>query len=160
MHDERFIAELFRREYAVLFKLAYRLTGDSWLAQDLVQETFLLAVTHFNALADHPSPGGWLTKTLYYLVKNERRRVARHPEIPLHEAIGLPEHEHATLEDLLPIKLPDADREILLWRFQLGLDYPEIANRLGISETAARMRISRAVQKCRKILRPEDFDGT
>ena len=64
------------KERPRLIKLAYRLTGDEQVADDMVQETFYLALLHYDVLAVHPRPGGWLVITLYNLVMNERRRMA------------------------------------------------------------------------------------
>ena len=74
MDRNAFITSIFQREYPVLTRLAYRLTGDKDLAEDLCQDTFLLAILHYDELVDHPSPGGWLTLTLLNLVRNARQK--------------------------------------------------------------------------------------
>ena len=60
------------------------------------------------------------------------------------------------LTELLPTKLPQEDREVLIWRFEQELEYKEIANRLGISETGSRSRVFRALERCRKLLSGND----
>ena len=151
MNRDSFIAALFVKERPRLLKLAYRLTGNEQVADDMVQEAFYLALLHYDTLAVHPCPGGWLTVTLRNLILNERRRLS-HSECSLDE-LGpqLAAEQSPPLEELLPRKLPPADRQLLIWRFEEQLDHREIADRLGISEGACRTRVCRAVDKCRRL---------
>lgn len=90
--------------------------------------------------------------TLYNLIKNGQRLQSRR-EIPLEEAAGLPDREReSTLGELLPMRLHDREREILIWRFEQQMSYREMSVRLGVSETVCRIRVSQAVSKCRKLL--------
>lgn len=158
MDRSLFISTLFKNEYPALIRKAYRLTGSKELAEDLLQDTFLLALAHFEELAVHPSPGGWLTLTLFNLVRNERRRSRCYSELPLEKADLLQgKEELPPLDDFLPLQLPTDDRNILIWRFEQQLDYREIAMRLGISESACRMRVCRLLKKCRNILSNTEF---
>ena len=59
--------------------------------------------------------------------------------------------QRGALAETLPRQLSPQDREVLLWRFEQGLDYDEIANLLGISEAGGRSRVSRAVRRCRAL---------
>ena len=59
-HTESFLAQLYRREYPLLYRVAYRLTGSRDDAQDMIQKTFLLAISQQEELSRHPNPGaGW-----------------------------------------------------------------------------------------------------
>ena len=102
MNRDSFIAALFVKERPRLLKLAYRLTGNEQVADDMVQEAFYLALLHYDTLAVHPCPGGWLTVTLRNLILNERRRLS-HSECSLDE-LGpqLAAEQSPPLEELLP----------------------------------------------------------
>lgn len=152
--DRRAALELlFKKEYPALIQKAYRLTADRELSQDLVQDTFVLAFAHWEELVHHPAPGGWLTLTLFNLVRNERRKLARHQCLCLDDVqYCLPADERASLEEILPSRLSNEDKRILLWYYEQQLSYTEIALRLGVSENACRMRVSRALKKCRQFL--------
>lgn len=150
MNRDSFITALFVKERPRLIKLAYRLTGNEQVADDMVQETFYLALLRYDVLAAHPRPGGWLTVTLYNLILNERRRL-NHSECSLDELGPQPAAEQSPpLEESLPRQLSPADRQLLIWRFEEQLNHREIADRLGISEGACRTRVCRAVDKCRQ----------
>ena len=145
-----FMEKLYRESYERLARVAFRLTGDMDQAKDLVQDTFMLALGHAEELRDHPAPEAWLIVTLKNLLRNEQRRLSNQ-EISLDTLLFVPAPESAEpLESVLPTDLSPEDRQVLVWRFQDRLDYREIANRLGISETGCRSRVSRALERYRK----------
>lgn len=147
-----FIEPLYHNEYERLFKIAYRKTQNRETAQDLVQETFLLAIFHQEKLLKHPKPEAWLILTLRNLIANEQR-VQSHKNLPLDEAAEIPETaEEVPLSELLPVQLKPEERDILIWRFEQQISYKEMSERLGISEDACRKRVLRAVNQCRELL--------
>ncbi len=147
------IGALYAREYDVLCRAAYRTLGDWEAAQDLVQDTFLLALLRAEELPGHPSPGGWLTQTLRNLIRNERRKLAARGDAALENADCLPAPEPPPdLGELLPTELSPQERELLRLRFSEQMSYREIGTRLGLTEGACRVRLFRAVEKCRELL--------
>ena len=54
--DNEWIRTLYLQLYEKLFRAAYRLMGSSESAEDLVQQTFLLALFQGEALRAHPCP--------------------------------------------------------------------------------------------------------
>lgn len=152
-HTESFLAQLYRREYPVLYRVAYRLTGSRDDAQDMIQKTFLLAISQQEELSRHPNPGGWLVVTLNNLVKNERRRMAHQMEIPLEDVSQFPAQEpDMPFRESLPDELTAEEQQLLSWKFELELDHREMARRLGISPMACRARLSRLLKKCRDLM--------
>lgn len=150
------IAALYRQSYLRLYRVAYRLTGSMETAEELTQDTFLWALLHGEELMTHPKPEAWLMRTLTNLVRNENRRLAS-TEISLETLIPIPTpEEDRGLVELLPAQLVEEDRKVLILRFEQRLDYREIADRLGISETGCRSRVFRALERCRKLLGGND----
>lgn len=153
MRREDAIEALYGREYDTLCRAAYRTLGDWDAAQDLVQDTFLLALLRQDTLAAHPAPGAWLTQTLRNLIQNERRRLVSHGALSLDDAGPLPAAEAETgLRDVLPAGLTAQERELLTLRFEAQLSYRELGERLGVSEGACRVKLFRTVDKCRRLL--------
>lgn len=151
---DAFLKSLYEMQYEKMIKIAYRMLGDMESAQDLVQEVFLLALFHQDELSVHPLPEGWLILTLKNLVLNERRRIKKHPEVPLESIAELSgEPPFVSLDTLLPKQLSAEDRKILIWHFEQQMEYREMADRLGISEVGCRSRVSRAVSHCKKYLK-------
>lgn len=150
-----FIVPLYNEEYDRLFKAAYRRTRDRELAQDLVQDVFLLAIFNQAKLMKHPKPGAWLMQTLQNLIMNELRSLSR-KDIPLDEAIEVPSRPGAApLDSLLPAQLQSKEREILILRFEQQMSYSEMSKRFAVSEALCRKWVSQAVIRCRKFLRKQ-----
>lgn len=149
---DEWLSALYEKEHKRLYRVAYRLTGNQETAKELVQDTFLWAFLQREEFITHPKPEAWLTRTLTNLVKNENRRLSS-KEVSLETQYNTPAPEvDRGIFEMLPAKLPKEERQVLVWRFEEGLDYREIANRLGISESGGRSRVFRAVEKCRKLL--------
>lgn len=135
-----------------LFRIAYRGVGDWHLAEDLVQDTIMTALLKKEEFTRHPNPGAFLTQTLNYKINNELRR-HYHTETPYDDSLA----PHADgfdvgLLEVLPEKLAEGEKQILIWRYQYDMSYREIANRLGISEDGSRSRVCRIRDKCRQLL--------
>jgi len=146
-------ASIYDQEYDRLIKTAYRMTGDRELAHDLVQDTFLLAIFHHNEFIEHPKPAAWLYLTLRNNILNERRRFV-HKEVSLEEIYDIPAKVgESSLDEALPKQLKNDDRKILIWRYEQRMSYSEMSELLGISETACRNRVSRAIARCRKYMK-------
>lgn len=150
-----FWEQLYQSEYHRLFYAAYRQTGNRERAEDLVQEVFLLAFFHREEFLTHPNPKAWLTRTLFNRIANEQRRQF-HKEVSLDQAAEIPEEiQEESLEELLPVQLRAEEREILIWRYQEQIRYSEMAERLGVSESTCRKKVSLAINRCRKIFRKD-----
>lgn len=148
-----FFLDLYQAHYPKMIKLAYRMVGSKETAYDLVQETFLLALFQQERLERHASPEGWLMITLKNLAMNERRRFGRHPTLPMSLLEQLSaEPTPMPLEHVLPRQLSPEERNVLIWRFEQQMEYREMADCLGLSESACRSRVCRAVSRCKKYL--------
>ncbi|MFD1716682.1 RNA polymerase sigma factor SigE [Georgenia deserti] len=149
--------EIVRDHTPRVYRLAYRLTGNTADAEDLTQETF---VRVFRSLHSY-QPGnfeGWLHRITTNLFLDQARRRSRLRMDPLGEAgerlpaasdSGEPERgfEHAHLDldvqaalDSLPPKYRAA---VVLCDIE-GLSYEEIAATLGVKMGTVRSRIHRA----------------
>ena len=157
MGEENFAAveALYQAKGRLIFTLAYRLVNQRERAEDLVQEVFLLALTHQEAILHHPNQVGWLVQALKHLASNELRRAENRLTVPLEEDLLPACWPREALEELLPNGLSRQDRQVLLWRMEEQCAYPEMARRLGISETGCRSRVARAVARCRLLMLEE-----
>lgn len=145
------IEALYRTNRDKMFRCAYRLIGRVDKAEELVQEAFVLALIHESKLMNHPNPMSWLIVTLKYQIMNDRRRKESSSEISLDDFFSLEaEQLKETLDTSLPKELSDSERQLLIWKFEGQIDYEEMSERLGITKNACRIRVMRAVEKCRK----------
>jgi RNA polymerase sigma-70 factor (ECF subfamily) len=145
--------------------LAFRFTGDSDAALDVLQETFLYVLRKF--------PGFRLTanfKTfLYPAVRNlsiaARRKAQRYQasEEALKEIENTPaptgsEPGSGDLNVVLA-ELPEEQREVVLLRFVDGLSLNEIAEAIGIPLGTVKSRLHNALQTLRRDERTRDYFG-
>lgn len=148
---KQFIEELYKSNRDKMFRYAYRLIGRVEKAEELVHEVFVLALLHEDELLQHPKPQSWLFVTLKYQILNERRKKESSSEVSLDDLFNLEaEKTNEPLETALPKELPDSERQLLIWRFEEQIGYEEISESLGITQNACRLRVMRAVEKCRK----------
>lgn len=146
------LASLYEESFKRLYGTACRLLGSAEPAEEVVHDVFVLALIHREEFMAHPVPEAWLMIALKNLCKNQRKRHS-HTEVSIDEAFHLPApQEDRGLLELLPAALPEEDKQLLTWRYGIQMDYRMIADRLGISETACRSRVFRALERCRKLL--------
>lgn len=69
---------LVRPHFDHLYRLAWRLAGSKAEAEDLFQELLLKAYGLVDQLVSIEQPGPWLSRVMYNLFIDERRRFARH----------------------------------------------------------------------------------
>ena len=86
--------------------------------------------------------------------KNEMRRKYHQVEVDITEAGAalFARTDETALFEMLPRELSETDKKILILRFEKQLEYDELAESLGITDFAARQRVSRAVRRMRKLL--------
>ena len=151
-------AQTYQKMYPIMYRTAYRFTGSTEKAEELVHDAFSLALSRQDTLISHPNPEGWLMKTLTNLAKNDRKRLSS-TEISLDTlSLHIPASEDPPdIREWLPPDLPEEDLQILIWQFEDRLSHREIGNRLGISEAGSRSRLIRALRKCRKLLNDRGF---
>ena len=161
--DESAFELLYYRYRDWVAALAFRFTGDSELALDVMQETFLYFVKKF--------PGFKLTSQLktflYPAVRNLSIAARRQRDRFSGDAAS-----NATLEEMpndLSVEqssdrvgavlrvIPEEHREVLLLRFVEGLSLNEIASALEIPLGTVKSRLHNALEKLRQDARTKKF---
>lgn len=155
--------QLYLDNYDRLKSCAYRSLGNAMLADELVQETFLILLSRQQELKKkrHPNIEGWLVITLQNLIKNELARAMHRKECPLFdENVVVAMEQYESLEDSLPRSLTPDERQVMLWSYEERLDTKEIARRLKTPESTVRVRLFRARQKYKKFSENEKIYET
>lgn len=141
---------LYKRYSQDIFRFAFYLSGDSSLAEDITQETFVRAWVTPGEVR-----GGTVKAYLLMIARNlyraEWKRAARHVALedtvadpkPGPEALTLGRAELGTVLAALQT-LPETDRAVLLMHAQDDLSHAEIASALGLTVAAVKVRIHRS----------------
>ncbi len=154
-----------------MYHAALRVTdGDTQLAEDAAQATFLLAAEKAAALGKHPELAGWLYTTACHkareLRRGEQRRQRREQTAStMNELHGEPTNDEAwsrvrpVIDDAL-LELADGDRSAVVLRYFEGRAFGEIGAALGLGENAARMRVERALERLHGALAKRGITST
>jgi RNA polymerase sigma-70 factor (sigma-E family) len=158
------LAELYRRHAPSGRRLAYLLTGDAALAEDLVQEAFARLVGRLAHLRDKAAFDAYLRRTIVNLSKNyfrrravERSHLAREAAFPS----GTPsEPDVVTREEMREalLALPARQRAAIVLRYYEDLPDHQIADILRCRPGTVRSLVTRGVQALRINVRGESRD--
>ena len=137
-----------------------RLFGDIDIAEEAVQEAFVVALERWPASGVPPSPAGWIITTARNRaidrLRRESSRHDRHAQAALLHARDEPEEVGPVQDDRLrliftcchPALAPEAQVALTL-RLIAGLQTPEIARAFLVSEPTMAQRLVRAKNKIR-----------
>lgn len=159
--SEAAFGQIITRHRALVYMTCLRETGSPSQAEDAAQVVFLLLSRKSKSLRPGPSLAGWLFRTARFVAKDVRKQEARRlrrEEIVQEELTPRPKSPAPEWQRIEPLlngalsALRPADRELILLRFLEGLSLSETGAALGLSEDAARMRVTRAVEKMRRYL--------
>jgi DNA-directed RNA polymerase specialized sigma24 family protein len=69
--------DVYLREFASVFGLAYALTGSRWAAEDIAQDAFVVAHRQWGRVGGYDDPGAWVRRVAANLaVSGVGRRLA------------------------------------------------------------------------------------
>ena len=158
------IGPLIVAHHAALYRYAYRLSGSQADAEDLTQQTFLVAQQKLHQLRDAERAGAWLYAVLRscYLKQCRKRQPISALNLPLDE---IPAHDVAAdtidreaLQAALG-ELPEEFRIVVLMFYFEDLSYKEIAEQLEIPIGTVMSRLSRSKNHLRARLGDDEKRG-
>lgn len=141
-----------KRFERLVYGFMLRKISDTGVAQDLAQETFLIAYENLDRLKDHARLKSWIMGIAGNLVRDhyKRRKMAGMPEGFEVELTGLDplqtveqQERHEYLYKAL-MQLSERYRAVLIKRYLEGREYDEIAEDLGLSVGAVEVCMHRA----------------
>ena len=165
--DRSAFEALVRATTADTYTLAFRLTGNEEDARDVVQETYLRAYKSIGKFRGDAQFSTWLYRITANCAANQlgRRKRHRHDELfddaPLEDLA--PEHDPSAQAEATNLRnqltdalegLPPRLRAVVVLRDIYDLPHDAIAAELGISESAAKVRLHRARRQLRERLFP------
>lgn len=151
--------ELYKRYNKAMYNTALRIIADPILAEEAIQEGFIIAFGKLNQYNQQNSFGGWLKKIIthksyeYFREKKKLVRLDEQPEVkePLVADSGNSNHKVELLNKALE-QLSAKDQLILKLYYLEGYDHQELSEILDISNANCRTKLSRAKSKLKKLL--------
>jgi len=164
--------ELVRRTFVDTFTLARRLTGNEEDARDVVQEAYLRAWRAIGKFRGDAQFSTWLYRITANAAVTHLRKRNRHRAEPLDEVVEpadvRQEAQPATMAESADSmqrisaaldELPPKLRSLVVLKDVYGLPHEVIADELGISVAAAKVRLHRARRKLRDRLYEEGAEA-
>ena len=159
------LEQIFREHYGLVFRAAYRVTGNVTDAEDVLQTVFLRLAGREPAADAVEHMKSYLHRAAVNVALDLLR--SRHSrDVPLEDAAGeLPPdhtlapdraHKSGEIRDWVRravARLSPRAAEIFVLRFLEGKDNPEIARELGTTEATIAVTLSKSREKVRKELR-------
>jgi RNA polymerase sigma-70 factor (sigma-E family) len=148
---------LYRAHAPDALRLAYLLTGERELAEDLVQDAFVKVLGRFHDLRNRDAFWWYLRRTIVNLARSRfrRRRVERawlerqHPEPAVQAFEGFAERDR--LRRALMTLRPEQRAAIVL-RFYEDLSEADTAQALGVAVGTVKSMVSRGLERLRSEL--------
>jgi RNA polymerase sigma-70 factor (ECF subfamily) len=164
--------EIYRRHSRELWALVYARCLRADLALDISQEAFLRLWRQWENGESIENPRAWLVRVARNLAEDEAKSAFRKNGTSTPESMNAlaremapPLEKMAHAETLALVRaelgqLPEADRQLLTFRYALDYDAAKIAEILESSVTAIHMRLSRARQRLAERLRAQGVETT
>ncbi len=145
--------DLYHDRYDPMVRLAHLLVGDTAVAEDLVQDSFVKVHRHWADGIDHPN--AYLRTTVINTCRSWGRRHTREQDHHRRrlEAVPDPQFVSDEMGDIL-LALPERQRTAIVLRFYEDLPEAEIAVLLDCRPTTVRTLIHRGLAALRKEVSP------
>ena len=163
--DKAAFEQLVIRHQELVFSLAYKLTGNREMANDVAQEAFIRAWKAIEKFRGDSTFSTWIYRITVNTAWTLRKKAKKHNTLNIddtYEPIVIDEKKDPELvainSDLSSVlvnaldKIPIEQRIIVELKNIEGRSHKEIADYLDISVPAAKVRLHRAHQKLRQIL--------
>ena len=158
--SEEAFTEVVQRHVNLVYGVALRqLCGNTTMAQEVTQAVFTALAAKAGLMTKHAHLSAWLHTTTRFtashVVRTERRRQDREQKAYTMQALltdsgpeEVPTVPPEFLETVLA-GLAETDKEAVLRRFLEGQSFSAIGQAMEVSEDAARMRVTRALESIR-----------
>jgi len=158
----------FKGDYQRIFRYILSMVHDTAEAEDLTQDTFIRAFRRRSTLRDEGAKTAWLYRIATNVCLDRLRQYARRdpkesesdpdqmdiaePDTPSLQKVIEQDEMSACVNDFIN-RLPDNYRAVIMLHDMHELTSPEIAQMLGDSLSAVKIRLHRARSKLRNALK-------
>jgi RNA polymerase sigma-70 factor (ECF subfamily) len=160
--DRRAFGELVLRHREGVVNVAYRMCGDSYLAEDMAQEAFIRAWQKLPGYRPHSPFRNWMYRIVTNATLDALRCERETVDIDAYPLAGpgkgleasIEARDRAELVQRAVLSLPPSSRGVLVLREYEGLSYKEISETLDIPIGTVMSRLSYARQRLSADLEP------
>lgn len=171
-HDD--FAEFYAASYGRVVALVAAMVGERHQAEDIAQEAFARALTRWPRISRYDRPEAWVRQVALRLTIDAGRRMRRATSMSLRLAAGQrgsgdlrdPHDPHdlhdphdplaATTLSVALMRLPLAQRQVLVLYYLADLPVDHIAREYGVSVSTVRNRLAAARDRLERELKESD----
>ena len=155
MGIERDIREVVIKYSDMLYKICLVILCNEQDVQDAIQDTFCRYLEKKPDFRNEEHEKAWLIKVATNICRDMIRFRVRHPKVSIDEVeniLAAPE-QRETIKELL--ELPIKNKTVIYLHYVEGYSIKEIADILGITESAVKSRLLRGRKQMRDTVRME-----
>ncbi len=153
--------EIYKLYYKAMYNTSLRILNDSFEAEDVMQESFLVAFTKLSTFKGEVTFGAWLKRIVINKSITQLRKNKKFDHLPLEVVADQRDHDNndedyslINMKEILGAinQLKDNYKVALTLNLIEGYDYEEISDIMEISYQNSRTVVSRAKSKLRELL--------
>ena len=161
--DSDAFAELYAATYQKQYRFAYKYLRDEYLAQDAIQETYILALKNISTLRDPLVFISWLNqismrvcfkmhhaKQLYDSNTQELDEGHRNEVTPESVTVRVDENDYILRQIMT---LPFSESQAILFRYYDDMKIEDIASLMGISRSSVKRYLKSGQEKLSKLIK-------
>ncbi len=154
-------AELYAATYQREYTYAYNYLKDAYLAQDALQETFILALKNLKTLQDPQAFVSWLNQICFRVCFNMQRKQSyqcenaidmsvtdsvnhQNPESSPEDAFIVVEQQRYILDQVMD--LPPLEAEAIILRYYKNMKVDDCARLMNVSKSTVKRYINRGLE--------------
>ena len=172
--NEEAFEQLLERHKSKVYTTIYLIVKDTYIAEDLLQETFIKAIKTIKG-GRYNEEGKflpWIVRIAHNLAIDYFRKEKRYPTIVMEdgsavfntldfaedsfESKQIKQDTHDRLKEFIQ-ELPDSQREVLVMRHYMEMSFQEIAESTGVSINTALGRMRYALINLRKKMKQHNI---
>ncbi|QDT12510.1 RNA polymerase sigma factor [Planctomycetes bacterium K23_9] len=154
--------------YGQIHRAAWMMTGDAWAADDLAQETFVVAIDKWNKFDGRSTRSTWLYGILIRLHRRHNRTLSRLSRRLKKHGLQT-EHQQSEKRNAADpaivmatrswqqsvwaavAQLPQAQREAITLRYAQELTYEEIATAINVPSGTIKTRVHHGLKRLKQL---------
>lgn len=152
--------EIYKRYYKAMYNTSLRILNNSYEAEDVMQESFLVAFTKLSTFKGEVAFGAWLKRIVINRSLTQLKKNSKVDEVSLEvipekeEEVENTDYTSLKAKEIVSAigQLKDNYRIALTLNLIEGYDYEEIAEIMKTNNQNVRTTISRAKNKLRKLV--------
>ncbi|MCM1183303.1 MAG: RNA polymerase sigma factor [Roseburia sp.] len=155
MDIEKSVSEAVIKYSDMLYRICIVILCNEQDVQDAIQDTFCRYLEKGPDFRDEEHEKAWLIRVATNICRDMIRFRIRHPKVPIDEVekILVAPERRETLKELL--ELPVRQKTVIYLHYVEGYPVKEIADILGITESAVKSRLLRGRRQMREMLSME-----